>query len=210
MTDSIYSSTYVTLYHQLIITKTPRDALTYSFCVLEVGCLTSFHCSGFRVRKQRADSGGLGLGQLSSKTLTLKHSLLPLHVSVNPRLHFLLSLSVCFFSASVPLPSFPPEHLSLVDAYLSFSPPECFGGLKKKFFRVLFLMLTVYRNCVCTVCACVRASGLSAQANRSAVKLWQSAEKRRLAEKRVLFVKDNSTDAKSHTKRQEEHSQQVP
>lgn len=61
-------------YHPWIITETVEDALVYFFCVLEVKCSTPMN--DLCVRKQRADSGGLGLGLLSFKTLSFKHSLL--------------------------------------------------------------------------------------------------------------------------------------
>lgn len=105
----------------------------------------------FFVRKRRADSGGLGLGLLSSKTLTFKHSLLSFHVSVSPRLYFLLSLLVCFF-LSHPAPSFFPfPSICLRWMCICLSPQWSawwIGSLVKKSFSAFcFWQRQVSRNC---------------------------------------------------------------
>lgn len=45
ITYSIYSSPYIVLDHSLIITKTLRDALLHSLCVLKVECFNPLRCS---------------------------------------------------------------------------------------------------------------------------------------------------------------------
>ncbi len=127
--------------------------------VLKVECFTPLRCSVFCVRKQRAGSG-LGLGLLSLKTLTFKHSLLSFHVSVGPYLHFLLSVLVSFslglFASPLHFSTLPSVSLWWMCLFLSLHRKVH----SKSFSAFCFWCWHVSRNSsgqVC-VCACVQSS----------------------------------------------------
>lgn len=142
------------------MTTSQRDALMYSFCVSKVEWFTPLGCSVLCVRKQTADSGRLGLGLMSSKTLTFKQSLLFFHFLVEPCPYCLLSLSFCP-SQSIHLSS-PLLSVCLWWMCVCLSPlAYCWlWSLSKSCLALCFWHCQVSRNCsrqVC-VCACVQSS----------------------------------------------------